>query len=275
MDEIDELLHTQLLGSFLEEDLSKNISGLTAEHPFFWDNIQADPKREFPTVSTRGSWYKTMSYHILHTGGFVRLCTLRGRSYWNAQNEQGHITPDWKLHFSIDLNDIAAAWNILTALFMDMKCEIGMKATYMNETQWSAKQRGREITVYIYAFHHTYRGYMQDVVADHDHEFYLGAEAPFFYNTPFWYTFIIEAERRLQLNNIRSRGVADGDLLLPSCIYTSLRNEAYVSQLDPGTSSPDLVRISLVYPPNDAGWNAAKHINPMLEVIFFLRKRIP
>lgn len=101
-------------------------------------------------VQVRGSWYKTMNYEVLHSGGFLRLYTLRGRSYWNAQNETEHTTPDWKLHFSCALSHVGLAWNSLAALFIDMKCEIGMKATVLNHDQWSENQRGREITVYIY-----------------------------------------------------------------------------------------------------------------------------
>ncbi len=101
-----------------------------------------------------------LRYEILHTGGFVRLCTDRGRVYWMlgsithavcvhawgrhavfgrgaqrhrrslgcvaaerceghelrccasfldirlAQNEHDHRLPDWKLHFSVELEDI-------------------------------------------------------------------------------------------------------------------------------------------------------------------------
>lgn len=106
-------------------------------------------------MSTRGNWYKTMEYHVLHTGGFVRLCTHRGRSYWNAQNESGHVTPDWKLHFSTHLDDVGKAWDILAALFLEMKAEIGLKAVLHKKgteqgDRWSEVQRGRELTVYIY-----------------------------------------------------------------------------------------------------------------------------
>lgn len=68
----------------------------------------------------------------------------------NAQNETEHTTPDWKLHLSCDLDHVGRAWNSLAALFIDMKCDIGMKVTILNSEQWSDSQRGREITVYIY-----------------------------------------------------------------------------------------------------------------------------
>lgn len=169
-----------------------------------------------------------MRYEILHSGGFVRLFTLRGRAYWNAQNETEHTSPDWKFHISCHLHDLPAAWNSLTALFMDWKCEIGMKATVLSSSQWSSQQRGREITIYIYRFHHSYREYMQGVIPEHDHDLYLGTEFDQIYTTPFWFNFVREIEKRCAMIGIRSRGVADGDLLLPGCGYVSLRNEAYV-----------------------------------------------
>lgn len=234
-----------------------------------------------------------MKYEILHSGGFVRLYTLRGRSYWNAQNETEHTSPDWKFHISCHIDDIPRAWNSLVALFMDMKCEIGMKATTLSSLEWSDGQRGREITIYIYRFHHSYRGYMLGVVPDHDHDFYLGTEFDQIYTTPFWYNFVREIERRCAHIGIRSRGVANGDLLLPGCGYVSLRNEAFVpiqvpvseivtdeeksgdtsgllNEENPVTSVS--MRTMLVYPPNHQGWNAANHPNPMLDLIFFLKQ---
>jgi hypothetical protein len=148
--EVDCLLERQLIGFNYDVNLSGSSVGLTDSHPFCWNRIMKDPKGQHATYECRGSWYKTMKYDILHTGGFLRLFTLRGRIYWNAQNEAEHTTPDWKFHFSCDLEHIGAAWNSLTALFMDMKCEIGMKVTVLDADQWSEGQRGREITVYIY-----------------------------------------------------------------------------------------------------------------------------
>jgi hypothetical protein len=252
-----------------------------------------------------------MRYEILHSGGFVRLFTLRGRTYWNAQNETEHTTPDWKFHISCHLDDLSIAWNSVIALFMDMKCEIGMKATILSSSQWSPEQRGREITIYIYRFHHSYRGYMQGVVPEHDHDLYLGTEFDQIYTTPFWFTFVREIEKRCAMLGIRSRGVADGDLLLPGCGYVSLRNEAYVpitilvehcevtsneekegsgdsnamNSLSPVIinvnaatatetveEAPTVLRTQLVYPPNHLGWNAANHPNPLLDLLFFLRQ---
>jgi hypothetical protein len=239
-----------------------------------------------------------MKYEILHTGGFVRLVTLRGRSYWNAQNETEHTSPDWKFHVSCHLDDLPRAWNSITALFIDMKCEIGLKATTLTSEHWSDGQRGREITIYIYRYHHSYRGYMQGVIPEHDHELYLGTEYDQIYTTPFWFNFVREVERRCAMIGIRSRGVADGDLLLPGCGYVSLRNEAFVPILFPvpadltpiareaqGQEESEeeteeeqrddpiiAMRTQLVYPPNHLGWNAANYPNPLLDLLFFLRQ---
>lgn len=215
--------------------------------------------------------------------------------YWNAQNETEHTSPDWKLHVSCDLNDINKAWNLIAALFIDYKCEIGMKATILlNNNEWSELQRGREITIYIYRYHSSYKNYMQDVIPEQNHNLYLGSEFNDIYNSSFWVNFILEIENKLKLLNIKSRGVANGDLLLPGCIYVSLRNEAYI----PSKDSIEIININstnhinsidsnnlinpvnnkvhtyfpLIYPPNEMGWNAAKHPNPFLEIIFFLYK---
>ena len=45
-------------------------------------------------------WMQTRTYHVLHTGGFLRLATERGRVYWVAQNMTSHSTPDWVSHLS-------------------------------------------------------------------------------------------------------------------------------------------------------------------------------
>lgn len=148
--EIDAVLEQQLLGATFDADLSFHAIGLQPSHQFNWNRIMDDPKGDHGVYEGRGNWYKTMKYEVLHSGGFLRLYTLRGRVYWNGQNETEHTTPDWKLHFSCELDHIGVAWNALAALFMDMKCEIGMKSTTLNAEQWSSGQRGREITVYIY-----------------------------------------------------------------------------------------------------------------------------
>lgn len=138
-----------------------------------------------------------------------------------------------------------------------------MKATYLGEEEWSEGQRGREITVYAFCSHRDYKGYMEEATSDDlpYHVIYLGKEMEI-YSTAFWFTFVVEAEARLLRFGIRSRGCADGDFALPHCRFASIRNEAFVR-----------VNGQLCYPPNDAGWNAARHPNPFLELIFFLQRR--
>lgn len=245
---------------------------LPLDHAYSWQSVSSDPKKDHGEASIRGTWYKTMNYHLCHTGGFLRLCTMRGRAYWNAQNETSHTSPDWKLHFSCELEDIAIAWNIMAALFIEMKCEIGMKATYHTGDQWPDAQRGRELTVYIYKWHHSYNGYMQGVAdGAHDHDFFMDQALSEVYSCPFWFNFIRTAEERLAKAGVRSRGVASGDLALPGCAFASLRNEAFV--LDP--TKPDTNPHEKVYPPNACGWNAAGHPNPFVDVIFFLKQLEP
>lgn len=244
---------------------------LPPDHSFSWQSVSANPKGDHGETSIRGEWYKTMVYHLCHTGGFLRLCTMRGRGYWNAQNETCHTTPDWKLHFSCDVDDVGLAWNILAALFMEMKCEIGMKATILDATSWPESQRGRELTVYVYKWHHSYRGYMQGVAdGAYDHDFYMDQSLCEIYSCPFWFNFIRTAERRLAEAAVRSRGVAEGDLGLPGCVYASLRNEAFVE--DPAQPEKSMDK---VYPPNASGWNAGGHPNPFIDVIFFLKQLEP
>lgn len=267
-DELQELLENSSAVASVEEIFADG--KLPCDHGFSWQTVSANPKGDHGEISIRGTWYKTMNYHLCHTGGFLRLCTMRGRGYWNAQNETSHTSPDWKLHFSCELTDIPLAWNVLAALFMEMKCEIGMKATYLDARQWGESQRGREVTVYIYKWHYSYNGYMQGVVDGRDHDFFMDQSLSEIYSCPFWFNFIRTAERRLAHEGVRSRGVADGDLQLPGCVYTSLRNESFVK--DPAKCETDTDK---VYPPNSCGWNAAGHPNPFVDVIFFLKQLEP
>lgn len=274
---------------------------LKPEHPFSWQSIQQDPKSPNRCFSHRGDWYKTLEYRILHTGGFCRLCTDRGRVYWVAQNEHHHQTPDWKLHFSCAVSDVPRAWDIIACAFMQRHCEIGMKATYATVDEsstaspiegngsssssstsssaslpssspaahdpshstsnkyayeqhlsWPAKQRGREITVYIFSHDPAYGNGPMDDFADDDekHIFRLGTEFEAGYDAAHWFRFIRDVERRLARAGVRSNGgVADGDLALPGCRYASLRNEAYVNV-------PRRL-LAEEYPSSSAGANAA------------------
>ena len=166
----------------------------------FCDGPEGDAAKSHRELTLRT--YRDIEYHVLHTGGFLRLCTMRGRMYWLAQNQTGHTSPDWKLHFSVDLQDITRvcasrdtvsmnisnsnvaltcyggrreqAWDLLAALFLERGCEVGIKATYAHlkdESYWSATQRGREITLYIFTHTSAF-----EVTQDDDCCLWLGTE---------------------------------------------------------------------------------------------------
>lgn len=198
-------------------------------------------------------------YRILHTNGFIKLATVPGRKYWLSQSqpENQNRNPDWKIHFSIQKESIPQAWDILAQLFIEEKCTFAMKVCYGD---FPEHMRGREITVYIYRHHSSYE---VDDLKKED-------EQP----ASFWKRFIALAEERLEQNEIKSNGTAEGDKPLGG-MYASLRNEAFVpynlAWKVPSSGLTGLDRRNpklegqLVYPPNDAGYNAAGHEDPLEE----------
>ena len=237
---------------------------------------------------------------------------------------------------------------------MELHCEIGMKATLSTQSEqhhgnfeqdideddipkikiWPSQQRGREITVYIYQYCSQYgKGPMDSLSPDDEsHLYQLSQDFEAGYDVSFWFNFIRTVERHLKQAGIRSRGTADGDLALPSCLYASLRNEAFVRapveriveeypltvrscgleinaqnsyQTDTGNDlQTDCIHCDITvdgddtavrsksipfsgskpytptsttqqwevqYPPNNMGWNAAGHFNPMIPLISCLR----
>eukprot|EP00656_Telonema_subtile_P038994 TRINITY_DN44144_c0_g1_i1.p1 TRINITY_DN44144_c0_g1~~TRINITY_DN44144_c0_g1_i1.p1 ORF type:complete len:270 (-),score=48.99 TRINITY_DN44144_c0_g1_i1:98-907(-) len=257
---------------------------LTPAHPFNYSRVMQDPKGDHGTYSMR--WFRTITYHLQHTGGFLRLATERGRVYWLAQNETEHTTPDWKIHFSIAPRgewdaDIGAAWDILAALFMERCCEVGMKARY---DRWDDPgQLGRELTVYVFRHAHEYDdghqgGPMEGLSPEGQfHLHHLGYEHEAHYDTGFWVRFIQEAERRLAAAGLQSAGVASGDLGIPGCRFASVRNEAFAPVVDPDWEEgmPAYLKKKLMYPPNELGWNAVGHPNPLEEAIGILTDTVP
>lgn len=294
---------------------------LIYQHPFNWERVRLNPKAEHGVICAREDWFKTMTYRLLDSNGFLLLHTLRGRVYWMSQNATNHTTPDWKLHFSVCEEDIPKAWNILAQLFIERKCEIGMKATTVAAKFCKSSQRGRELTVYIYQYSPALKsGVMYESSSDselesfigedtsllqpdwpdiakltghitdpnslfeYESDFYLGPEIDAPYDAKFWKELIVTAEQRLHAAGIRNNGgVADGDLPLPHCYYTSLRNEAFVVEYDRPLQPVSIIQDArhgtviigsnkpqLQYPSNKAGWNAARHKNPLEETIYML-----
>mmetsp|Transcript_48851 Transcript_48851/g.116138 ORF Transcript_48851/g.116138 Transcript_48851/m.116138 type:complete len:273 (+) Transcript_48851:53-871(+) len=236
-----------------------DVAQLAEPFPFRWQEITNEPK---VMRSCLHRLHRTMEYEILDTGGFVRLCTERGRVYWMAQNEQEHTTPDWKLHFSIRPAHVPMAWDILSKLFVEHGCDFGMKAVTEDAlATWPHKQRGREITVYIFVHDGSFPDggpMLCHCEPGSEHRFWLGPE--FERSQAFWWNFIAEAESALAAAGVESNGgVAAGDLALGGQ-YASLRNEAFIwGREEDETDDGDM---KLVYPPNAAGWNAARHPCP-------------
>ena len=99
---------------------------LPAGHAFHYETIMKDPKK-MPLV-VMGN----LSYEILHTGGFIKLYTLKGRLYWSTQATFSMKKPDWKFHFAIARQDVPRAWDIIAKLFTESKCEFGMKVRWQS-----------------------------------------------------------------------------------------------------------------------------------------------
>ena len=238
---------------------------LPSTHPFSFKKTIAAPLA-MPRASLRS--YRTIEYHQLCTGGFNRICTRRGRVYWLAQNEHGHRTPDWKVHFSIRLDHLAVAWDVLAATFLDHACETGIKVCVgeaLGRGRWPAGQRGREITLYMFTHAREFGSRGGPCVAnlppnEPRQPFWLSPE--FERSGAFWRGVVRDAERRLRAHGVESRGCADGDL--PLGRYASLRNEAFVrwTRGDRKRPGPQALPAPFVYPPNEAGWNAARHPLP-------------
>lgn len=205
-----------------------------------------DPKRPERKLEVAGT-----ELEIMHTGGFVRLYHIRCRLYWLIQNQYEHRTPDWKLHFSVELDDVPKAWNLLAALFMKFQLHTGMKAYYAPKETWRPGQRGREITVYLYTHHSIYGTGPQPELAELGPEHELSSERVS--------EFVLRAEELLAKHKIRPRGCAAGDLKLGR--YSSLRNEAFVAKKQ--EVSPSKFTTVFEYPSNQAGWNAQGHYCPL------------
>lgn len=195
-------------------------------------------------------------YEALSANSYIKLRTKKGLEYWVSQAEQGRRQPDWKLHFAIAEEDIGKAWNILARIFLEMRCDYIMKVKTHPAEEWPAHMRGREITVYVPMPSKLLRLTKKNVP-----------------NSRFWIKFIDTAEEELSAANILPRPTADGDLQIGR--FTSIRNEAFILKTldmnipdeqwegyDRRLEENNPRTKQYIYPPNESGYNAAKHAAP-------------
>ena len=230
-----------------------------ANHPFSHETIMADPKQNRDDVSNGD-----VRYSILHNGGFLRIRTDKGQVYHYLQAKYFYQLPDWKLHFSIHQDDLGKAWNIIAGLFIEKKCLSAMKMIVEDygALVWPPDMHGREITVYIYQHKWYYESL--DFVTLPTRDMQQSKE--------FWQDFWMTAEARLAEHNVREIAHPVGDN--PLGRYCSLRNEAFIpmrtawEQTIPASRRVSFMNREYCYPPNEAGWNAAGHKNPLMPRVF-------
>jgi hypothetical protein len=228
---------------------------MSASHnPFLYETIMENPKLARPLHKVDDN----TEYEVLHNNGFLRINTLRCRMYHIYQSRYRYQLPDWKIHFSIVHEDLPKAWNILSTLFMEKKCQSAIKVVVpdWDKFTWPNDMLGREITVYIYQ-HKKYYDDVEEYAPTSDMQ----------QSRSLWLSFIETAEARLAEHKIQPLPHPEGDY--PLGTYSSLRNEAFI------LLKPEWVDIvgkpqralfnngEYCYPPNVAGWNAAGHKNPL------------
>lgn len=196
-----------------------------------------------------------IKYDSIFNGGWLRIRTQKGVEYHAAQARLRHLTPDWKLHFSIADVDMPRAWDIIGTLFLEKKCNMSMKMKVPDyDTEiWPEHMHGREITVYIYQHEKAYENFSQNLLSAKDQ-----------YSREFWLDFIKQAEQRLKNANIQSRGAANGDH--PMGDYASLRNESFIGVEEGWDNVTNIIELAgkkYCYPPNVAGFNPAEDVNPL------------
>jgi hypothetical protein len=196
-----------------------------------------------------------VEYSAICNNGWIKLHTTKGKVYWLAQNELGHITPDWKFHISVVPEEIPRAWNLVSKIFLELRCRTGMKTTYLKENKNTAK--GREITIYIYKYVEEY-----STKSEIGTEYFLNYSDE--HSENFWNSFFNKIEKVLSENKISSNGLAKGDKRLGE--YVSIRNEAYIKI----THQND---VEDHYPPDEYGWNAANQTHPFNLCKFVKKER--
>lgn len=246
--------------------LSSTSEDLLLEEFVDWESIQKKTAKTLTVKSSSG--HDLVTYQIQNSvdDGFIRLYTMAGHRYWIAQAEQGHGTPDWKLHFPVQTCDLAVVWNIVSKLFIRFRCSAAMKLVN-GLTKPPDFMSGRELTVYMYCHDGCYRNC---------HFFESGKKCTlgqqFEQPSSFWVQFINAVETAMRDAGITPGPVACGDQMLGT--YCSLRNEAFVripkhirvqlteDELSFFATFRSATRDGSTYPPNQLGYNAAGHRNP-------------
>jgi hypothetical protein len=225
-------------------------------------------------------------YYLGASNSFVRLFTITARRYWLAQATTEHITPDWKIHFSIRPRDLPFAFNLLSELYYNMKLPIGLKARYPDhwkdyENVWPEHMHGREITVYILLYANTLKNHQtmlyssQDLTKPKDmidwtlsspirdiyaiHDLTIKNEI----SLDRYLDYVDQAEKLLEEYRIEPNGCAIGDY--PIGKYSSLRNEKYVAIEDEDEN------LRLIYPPNECGYNGSNDTRDLTKEIINLK----
>ena len=220
---------------------------------------------------------KKVRISLIVSNGFVKLYSIKGRVYWIQQMRRGALAPDWKIHFNINHDDIPKAWKIISESLLYHKIKhtkeqeiiddifVSMKAINTNlNKNFPQSMDGREITVYIYMYDELLNeddGNGLEINCENEEGVYAKKEIKYRKNEEekfdFWKEFLIDTEKKLLKEKIRTKkiGAADGDLFLGK--YCSLRNETFYFSK---------------YPENDKGWNATKKKMPFnFYQIFLLR----
>jgi len=219
--------------------MKKNIENFELPNEFQYEYFY-NHRYEMPKSTPIINGYE---YEIMCNNGYTKLYRYPfGKLYWLLQNEASHKTPDWKFHVSVVDEDLAKAWKIVAQVFISCQCKSGMKVKYLKENVLTVK--GREITIYIPIFQDQYSH--SSIIEDHPID-----KVSIEQDEEFWFDLFMKVEYELSKNNIRSNGLANGDLGLGN--YVSLRNEAYCYDKVTGID---------IYPPDQNGWNALKHKVP-------------
>jgi hypothetical protein len=219
---------------------------------FEYENVMKAPKQ------VREWTFDSITYQLHETSGFIRLYfSPYGYHYWMAQAMSLYRVPDWKLHVSVAPAHLPQTWNVLSKLFIEKRVLSAMKVEILGK-DWPAHMLGREIAIYMYRYSDVFTG---------EEFLHLGLQSAFEQDVEFWHSFIEEAESRLEAEDIVAGPLAEGDLRMGR--YMSLRNESFCRmEARWETLLGDYRNWSRVedyiYPPNDAGWNAAGHECPFV-----------